>query len=98
MVDTRIEFLYINLETIPRIFNVFERKFDFSHRSGNASLLDARERIRRKDRDPNRFEDIHNGMVYYSVGIVREPEYQPFFGFVDCKSFILLQSTNPKNG
>ena len=70
MVDTWIEFPYIYLETIPSIFNVFKSKFNLSHRSGNASLLDARERIRCKDRDPNRFEDIHNGMMYYSVGIV----------------------------
>ena len=58
-------------------------------RSVDASFLDARKRIRRKDRNPDRFKDVHNCVMYYSVGIVRQSEYEPFFGFVDSKSFVL---------
>ena len=74
VVNTRIEFPYVNLQTVARILYVLQGMKNFLLRSIDTSFLDARKRIRSEDRNPDWFKYVHNCVVYYSVGIVRQSE------------------------
>lgn len=52
------------------------------------TFLDTRISIVRECFDPYRFKNIHNCVMYYSVGIVRKTENKPFLWFKNREDII----------
>lgn len=83
VVYRRVELPDVDFEAISGVFPVFDSPLDIPHRSMNAAPLDAAIRVFREDRNPYRFEDIHDRMMQNAVGVIRQSKYDPLFRLID---------------
>ena len=76
VVYRRVELPDVDFEAISGVFPVFDSPLDIPP-------LDAAIRVFREDRNPYRFEDIHDRMMQNAVGVIRQSKYDPLFRLID---------------
>ena len=83
VIDRRVEFDDIQLQTILCSCLVPERPFQVPEASMDAFPLDTGISVRGEHSRENGFQNIHHRMVSDPIGIIRETVNQSLLGFVD---------------
>lgn len=88
MVDRRIEFLDVNLETITCVVSIFHGLFYLTVSPAYATPLNAAERIIGEHGIPYGFQYVHDGMVHDPVREIGQPVNHPFLRLVNREHLI----------